>query len=52
MSETILDFFNDDEQTFLSEIDNEILEEIENLPIELCVDSERIGEVADERISN
>ena len=48
MSETILDLFNDDEQTVLSEIDKGILEKIQNLPIKLYVDSERIGEVVDE----
>lgn len=48
MSETILKFFNDDEQTVLSEIDKEILEMTQDLPIELHVDSEKIGEVADE----
>lgn len=48
MSETILRFFNDDEQTVLSEIDKEILEKLQDLPTELHVDNERIGETADE----
>ncbi len=48
MSDKILKFFNDDEQTVLSEIDKEILEKIQDLPVELCVDNEKIGEVADE----
>lgn len=48
MSETILNFFNDDEQTVLSEIDKEILEKLQDLPTELQVDNERIGETADE----
>lgn len=48
MSETIFNFFNDDERTVLSEIDKEILEKVKDLPIELHVDNERIGETADE----
>lgn len=48
MSETILNFFNDDERIVLSEIDNEVLEKVQDLPLELHVDSERIGETADE----
>lgn len=48
MSERILDFFNDDEQTVLSEIDKDILKKLQDLPLELHVDNERIGEMADE----
>ncbi len=48
MSDTIFYFFNDDERSVLSEIDKGILEKVQNLPIELNVDNERIGEVVDE----
>ncbi len=48
MNENIFNFFSDDEKTVLSEIDKEILEKVQDLPMELQVENERIGEVADE----
>lgn len=45
MSDTILSFFDSDEQEVFSEIDKEILEKLQNLPAELVVDDERMGDV-------
>jgi len=48
MDETILNIFNTDEQTVLSEIDKELLKKLNDLPTVLAVDEERMGGLVDE----